>query len=293
MQVGALQISIIAGVAVFLIVLGIAAAHYSKKQRKIKKDAVQDWLFQDFNSKLFQSLFKKRHPDEVAASMGMDVDRYYSDCALAQVRPDTARAVMLRLYAIFSLFICLALGLISSIFFLAVGLPLFFFLFQYESWTLKQKAEEKREEIVGDLPRFLDLLDTVIDTGMPIQSAIYKICDNFDCLLTRELSRALREMQMGLNGWDRALELVAAKYKVDSLDDFVREVTTGYRKGIRIGDVVHRQTVDNRQSRLLSVKEQASKTEQKIMLPIALLKILPLMAYLMVPAVVMITEGIG
>lgn len=122
--------------------------------------------------------------------------------------------------------------------------------------------------------------------------AIYHVSEKSDSLLSGELNRALNEMKMGANGWVMVLEQVASRYRVDLLDDFVREVTTSFQKGVRIDMVIHRQASDIRQAHLLSVKENASKTEQKILLPIAICKILPLMGYLMFPAITMITEAL-
>ena len=75
-------------------------------------------------------------------------------------------------------------------------------------------------------------------------------------------------MKLGISGWNQAVENVAEKYDVETLNDFAMDISTSYKKGIPVVHSVARKTKEIRQTHLLTVKERASKATNTILMPI-------------------------
>lgn len=138
-------------------------------------------------------------------------------------------------------------------------------------------------QIENELPRFLDLLKPELEIGMPIETAVYMICEKFDSLLSEELLLSMQEMRLGVSGWNKAIENVAAKYDVETLNDFAMDISTSYRKGIPVVHSVERKTQEIRKTHLLTVKERATKATNTILIPTMLFQFLPMMAFIIFP----------
>ena len=124
---------------------------------------------------------------------------------------------------------------------------------------------------------------------MPIETAIYIICQKFDSLLSEELLLSLQEMRLGVSGWNQAIENVAAKYDVETLSDFAMDVSTSYRKGIPVVYSVSRKTEEIRKVHKLAIKDRAAKANTTILIPTMLFQFLPMIGALMFP---MLLQGI-
>lgn len=286
-----LFIAISFGSFLFLFIVFLVSVQYfnaSKHSRK-SKNHQDDWLFHDFYLKIYSAVFGRMDPDEAAVKLGVNIEKYYNNCALIRKKPNPKKLIVSSLYGIavlaFSMLLCV---LVSPIFMIYGGI-LFFVLVYYEQQNLESKAKEMRIQVADELPRFLDLLQTELIIGMPIETAIYTICQKFDCLLSREFLEALNEMELGISGWQQALEKVAAKYGIETLSDFVLDVSTSYSKGISIADSVIRKTKEVKETHLLTVKERAGKATNEIIIPIVLFQIIPMIAFILVPTMIEIT----
>ena len=69
------------------------------------------------------------------------------------------------------------LALLVNIVFIVPGIAVFIYFLIYDQRKLDQKAEEKKMQIENELPRFLDLLKPELEIGMPIETAVYMICE--------------------------------------------------------------------------------------------------------------------
>lgn len=145
-----------------------------------------------------------------------------------------------------------------------------------------------KEQVAAELPRFLDILQTELIVGLPIETSIYIICEKFDSLISREFLEALNEMELGISGWQQALEKVAAKYDIETLSDFVLDVSTSYMKGVSITDSVVRKTKEVKETHLLNIKERAGKATNTMLIPMAIFQFIPLIVLIMFPTMIQI-----
>ena len=239
-----------------------------------KDNYPDDWLFHDFDSKMYSAIYGYEKPDTVANKFGIKTEKYYQSCSLVRKQPDMKRMVMRYTYAIILLTICGVLSIVSSMYFMPCGILGFFILVGYEQMTLNAKAESMKAQIADELPRFLDLLQAELQIGMPIENAMLVICEKFPSLISTEFLRALSESQMGASGWQQAMEDVAARYDEETLSDFVLNVSTSYTKGVSIAATVSRKAEDIRETHVLAVKERAGKVTNTILLPMAIFLLL-------------------
>ena len=269
MEFDALSISILLGIAIFLFIIFISAIFYNLEHKgtRYASEHPDDWLFHDFDSKMYSAIYGYEKPDTVANKFGIKTEKYYQSCSLVRKQPDMKRMVMRYTYAI--ILLCGILG--------------FFILVGYEQMTLNAKAESMKAQIADELPRFLDLLQAELQIGMPIENAMLVICEKFPSLISTEFLRALSESQMGASGWQQAMEDVAARYDEETLSDFVLNVSTSYTKGVSIAATVSKKAKDIRETHVLAVKERAGKVTNTILLPMAIFQLMPMIVFLIIP----------
>lgn len=278
------------GAAILIFIIFLTAMQYSKsnKHSVYGKNNPDDWLFHNFYLKVYSAFFGIKEPEDVAIKLGINIEKYYKNCQLTRTRPNAKRLIVNTIYGFAAFLVSILLSLLVSPVFAALGVFLFFYLVFFEQQRLNSKAEEMKEQVAAELPRFLDILQTELIVGLPIETSIYIICEKFDSLISREFLEALNEMELGISGWQQALEKVAAKYDIETLSDFVLDVSTSYMKGVSITDSVVRKTKEVKETHLLNIKERAGKTTNTMLIPMAIFQFIPLIVLIMFPTMIQI-----
>lgn len=290
MQKQALFISLCMGAAILIFIIFLTAMQYSKsnKHSVYGKNNPDDWLFHNFYLKVYSAFFGIKEPEDVAIKLGINIEKYYKNCQLTRTRPNAKRLIVNTIYGFAAFLVSILLSLLVSPVFAALGVFLFFYLVFFEQQRLNSKAEEMKEQVAAELPRFLDILQTELIVGLPIETSIYIICEKFDSLISREFLEALNEMELGISGWQQALEKVAAKYDIETLSDFVLDVSTSYMKGVSITDSVVRKTKEVKETHLLNIKEKAGKATNTMLIPMEIFQFIPLIVLIMFPTMIQI-----
>lgn len=290
MQKQALFISLCMGAAILIFIIFLTAMQYSKlnKHSVYGKNNPDDWLFHNFYLKVYSAFFGIKEPEDVAIKLGINIEKYYKNCQLTRTRPNAKRLIVNTIYGFTAFLVSILLSLLVSPVFATLGVFLFFYLVFFEQQRLNSKAEEMKEQVAAELPRFLDILQTELIVGLPIETSIYIICEKFDSLISREFLEALNEMELGISGWQQALEKVAAKYDIETLSDFVLDVSTSYMKGVSITDSVVRKTKEVKETHLLNIEERAGKATNTMLIPMAIFQFIPLIVLIMFPTMIQI-----
>ena len=290
MQKQALFISLCMGAAILIFIIFLTAMQYSKsnKHSVYGKNNPDDWLFHNFYLKVYSAFFGIKEPEDVSIKLGINIEKYYKNYQLTRTRPNAKRLIVNTIYGFAAFLVSILLSLLVSPVFAALGVFLFFYLVFFEQQRLNSKAEEMKEQVAAELPRFLDILQTELIVGLPIETSIYIICEKFDSLISREFLEALNEMELGISGWQQALEKVAAKYDIETLSDFVLDVSTSYMKGVSITDSVVRKTKEVKETHLLNIKERAGKATNTMLIPMAIFQFIPLIVLIMFPTMIQI-----
>lgn len=269
-------------VTLFLILLSIFSIRYELEKRGKRRDE-SDWLLSDFSGRVYSALFGNKDPKILAVKLKIDIRGYVSDCEILGREADFYRLVIHYVYGIIILVLCIIIACFTDKSIVLLGVFSMCYLCVIEKKIVHKRAEGRRHQIEEELPRFLDLLRTELNVGMPIETAVYVICKRTDTLLSKEFFLALRKMEFGANEWGEALEDIARKYNVDLLSSFVLNVVTAYRKGVSVANAVDRQYRELHKDYVLNVKDRAETTKSAVLLPMFLLQLFPLIAFIALP----------
>jgi tight adherence protein C len=278
-------IAILYGIAIFFAVIaGIALFHSAR----VTKRSGSAWLFDNWELQLYEALFSERDPLSIGKKIGMDVEKYTHNCKLTHQADRTKQVIIDKLCG----FAIVAVGCLVGVFMrnpivMVVGLVIAFPFIALPIHFVESAAEKRRFVVADELPRFLDMLHTALIMGFPVDQAIEITAQNLrGTILAEELLKTLAETKVGAYSWQEALERLASMYGVDTLSDFVLDITNAYKLGSSITESVARKSKDIKQSNLVAMKERASKLTNTILFPILFFKIVPIIALMGVPIVV-------
>ncbi len=173
---------------------------------------------------------------------------------------------------------------------LVLGLP-FFALLGPQAW-LSRKVEERKDAIRGDLPDALDLMAIAVEAGTGFEGAIGVVCSNFNSPLGEELSRTLKEMELGLSRRE-ALQNLKRRAEVPELSTFVLALVQADSLGMPIGRVLKTQAVEMRNKRKAWAREKAAKLPVKMLFPLVLFVFPAIMIVVLGPAAVGISKALN
>lgn len=160
-----------------------------------------------------------------------------------------------------------------------------------DAW-LSNRIAARQKEIRRKLPDMLDMLTISIEAGLGFDQAISKIVRLSEGALSRELARALQEIQAGSNRTD-ALRNLSKRTEVPELDTFITSIVQAEQLGIPIGQVLRTQAKEMRLTRRQRAEEQAQKTPVKIVFPLVLCILPATMIVIVGPAIISIGAAFG
>ena len=286
-------ISTILGISIFLLIIVIAACIYNSmiKNTREKKNNPNEWLFHNFSQKMYGAFFGNKDPDEAAISLGLKIEDYYKNCELLGIEANVKKIVINYIYGFMYFLLSCVFAMFFNALFIIVGFILFFLFSKYDLSHTKSKADDMRIQVKKELPQFLELLSTELEIGMPVDKAISVLSEKYDCLLSKEFLHSLNDVKLGgTGGWQAALESVASKYEIDLLSDFVLDITVAFDKGVSVAQSVRTKTKDIKQKHFFDLKEQAGKTENTILIPIALLQFVPMLVFVLLPTILSVAN---
>jgi tight adherence protein C len=132
---------------------------------------------------------------------------------------------------------------------------------------LDSLARSRQDRIGRDLPEALDLLAITVEAGLGLEQALQVVSENMRGPLGDELTRLLREIELGVTRRD-ALSALRDRTDVDELSAFVVALVQADALGVAIADVLKVQAAQVRLRRRQHAREQAAKTPVKILFPV-------------------------
>jgi tight adherence protein C len=134
---------------------------------------------------------------------------------------------------------------------------------------LDRKVRERKDAIRRDLPDVLDLLAIAVEAGTGFEGAVAVVVQDFATPLGIELSRTLKEMELGLSRRE-AMQNLKRRTEVPELSAFVLAIIQADALGMPIGRVLRTQAVEMRNRRRAWARERAGKLPVKILIPLVL-----------------------
>ena len=280
-------ISICVGLAIFM----VAVAAGSTDNRHLGRNKKQgEWLFTHGFHKVYDAFFEKSDPVLIGTKLGLVFDKYMRNCRILRTTPDLKKEVSMRFTGTVAFGISLIAAVLANTYWVAlIGLALYYCLGPQTTRKVEKLANKRRKQLADQLPRFIDLFQTAIGIGMPVETAIKVTAQNIPCVVSEELLLVTAETELGAKSWQQALEHVAIRYEVDVFSDFVLSLTTAYEKGIPIAETVLHKSAEIKQLNLLDAKERAAKLSNTILVPVMIFKVLPLLAIMLIPIIMQIS----
>ena len=155
---------------------------------------------------------------------------------------------------------------------------------------LYQKAHDRSARLQRDLPDAIDLLTISVESGLGFDAAVQQVARNTDGPLAEELSRVLREMQIGQSRSD-ALRAFGERTNVPDVKTFVSAMVQADTFGIPIAQVLRIQSSEMRVKRRQRAEEKAQQVPVKITIPLIFCILPTLFIAVMGPAVINILDS--
>ncbi|MHB1295735.1 MAG: type II secretion system F family protein [Anaerolineae bacterium] len=148
---------------------------------------------------------------------------------------------------------------------------------------LRSSARRRQHRIQRALPDALDMLTIGVEAGLAFESALMRVCDQWDNPLTHELRRTVAEMRMGTSR-EVALEALANRTGVQDLATFVAVLVQSSQLGVSIAQVLHTQAEQMRDKRRQRAEEMARGATIKLLFPLVFLEFPSLFVIILGPA---------
>lgn len=129
------------------------------------------------------------------------------------------------------------------------------------------RIKRRQKEIWRSLPDAFDLITASVEAGLGIDAAFTRVIEKVKGPFAEELTRTMREIQMGRSRRDAFLDM-AERTGVDELRQLINAIVQAEAMGISIGGVIRVQTGVIRTKRRQKAEEQAFKAPIKMVFPL-------------------------
>lgn len=156
---------------------------------------------------------------------------------------------------------------------------------------LSAKARARNLSMEKELPNMLDLLMVSVEAGLGFDSALHRIVEKSNGILSDEIRIVLHEIQMGKTRRD-ALTDLGKRTGVEDIQAFTGAMVQADQLGISIGKVLRTQAQQVRTKRRQKVEEAAMKAPIKMLFPLIFFIFPSIFIVLMGPAVIQIYKSL-
>jgi tight adherence protein C len=149
---------------------------------------------------------------------------------------------------------------------------------------LNRKIQDRQARISRDVPDFAVLLATVLDAGGDMQTALIQIGRRLGGEIGKEVETALHEIGSG-NPMRTALQNMAGRCGVDELTQLIRAILQAEFYQSPVADSVRAFANQLTMLRRNRAQKRAAEQTVKMLLPMLLFIVLPLMILMVFPAI--------
>lgn len=191
-------------------------------------------------------------------------------------------------------FVARTLPFIQRILLPVVGVGLGYYL---PVLSLGRNISKRQDDIIRSLPDALDLLTICVEAGLGFDAAMSRVAEKWDNELSVAFTRVLQEIQLGKLRRE-ALRDMADRMEVRDVSTFVAAIIQAGQLGVSLARVLRIQSDQMRVRRRQRAEEMARAATLKILPPVAFLIFPALLIVLLGPAAIQMltvfgTEGLG
>ncbi|MBS6194846.1 MAG: type II secretion system F family protein [Clostridiales bacterium] len=166
---------------------------------------------------------------------------------------------------------------------LLFGVLLAGLLMWYVEELMNDKLQERREELLADLPQMLSKMTLLVNSGMVIRDAWKKIAYGSDRVLNREMQLAVEEINNGVSELD-AYRNFAERCAIKEIRRFSSTMIQNMQKGnAEIAYFLKEMADDMWEEKKHLVKRKGEAANSKLLIPTALIFV-GILILVMVPA---------
>lgn len=163
--------------------------------------------------------------------------------------------------------------------------------------SLGRKISKRQDDIIRSLPDALDLLTICVEAGLGFDAAMARVAEKWDNELSVAFTRVLQEIQLGKLRRE-ALRDMVDRMEVRDVSTFVAAIIQAGQLGVSLARVLRIQSDQMRVRRRQRAEEMARAATLKILPPVAFLIFPALLIVLLGPAAIQMltvfgTEGLG
>jgi tight adherence protein C len=158
--------------------------------------------------------------------------------------------------------------------------------------SLGSKIRKRQYNVTRSLPDALDLLTICVEAGLGFDAAMAKVADKWDNELSIAFGRVLQEVNLGKLRRD-ALRDMAERMEVRDVSTFVAAIIQAGQLGVSIAKVLRIQADQMRVRRRQRAEEMARAATLKILPPVAFLIFPSLLIVLLGPAAIQLLQVFG
>lgn len=177
----------------------------------------------------------------------------------------------------------------KSIYVIIATLFVFFCLFFLPQEKIKEMCKEKKDAIEKELPRFIQEVYLCINAGANLRDALIEVAN----VTAGQLGEAFRNAFINAEyagSWSEELTAMARSLKIESLEDFVTDITIADQKGVNQEETLKKELNHiNRVARSKTMGE-ISALESKLSPLQVLFCLLPMLGIVLLPVLIQVLE---
>jgi len=160
------------------------------------------------------------------------------------------------------------------------------------SRILRDRANQRMNEIDYQLPELIDLLVVTVEAGLGFVGSLQTASGRISGPLGQEIRLTLQEQSMGLSMQEAMLNMLA-RADTPSMRSFVRSVVQGETLGVSIGQIMRDLAQEMRRRRRAIAQERAQRAPIKILFPLVILIFPAMLVVLLGPALMLFFRAFG
>jgi len=134
--------------------------------------------------------------------------------------------------------------------------------------SLNDLCKKRRDNLVKQLPVYLDFLTMAVQSGMNLSGAIFQAVDKGpEGPLMHELAKVLRDIKAGMSRID-AIRAMGERVSVKELNSFVTATVQAEKTGASLGETLKAQSDQRRIERFQTAEKKAMQAPVKLIFPL-------------------------
>lgn len=242
--------------------------------------------------RMYKTIIRKRVGasgiQKIATFLGVDMWTLQESVELAGLAEKTSaeELVSMKFLGICGAVLFGGVGLASrDLLYAAAAAVSFFAGFVLPQDKIKAALKKRSSDILNELPGFIERTYMCMESGANLKQALGTVAETSGGVLGQEFMRAFALAGYG-TGWEKELELMAARIQVEALQDFVVDVIMANAKGISVIDTLEEEAEHINSIRRSQAMMAVGALETRVMLLVMVFSLVPTMGVLLLPVLI-------